>query len=71
LVIPPALPVAVLFGSAPAAGFAFLGEAPGIVAGVLQININIPTNAASGNAVPLMVAVGTANTQSGITVAIK
>ncbi len=48
----------------------FAGGAPGIVAGVMQVNIVIPNGVAAGNA-PVVVAVGGANTQSGVTIAVQ
>ncbi len=70
-IISPQLPVSVSFGSTPAANYAFVGEAPGEVAGLLQINVTIPDLAPTGNAVPLNVSIGTHNTQAGITIAIR
>jgi uncharacterized protein (TIGR03437 family) len=48
----------------------FAGAAPGIVQGVLQINLGVPTGLTPG-AVPLVVAVGGANAQSGVNVYVK
>lgn len=48
----------------------FAGEAPGLIAGVMQVNITIPPNTPSGNAA-LSINVGGSNTQAGVTVAIK
>ena len=69
-VITPALPVSVSIGGVTTTSFQFLGEAPGEVAGVLQINITIPPNAPVG-VVPLVVSVGAASSQSGLTIAVK
>jgi uncharacterized protein (TIGR03437 family) len=69
-VIPPFLPVSVSIGGVSTTNFQFLGEAPGEVAGVLQINVTIPTNAPAG-VVPLTVTVGSVTSQSGVTIAIK
>ena len=69
-VIPPFLPVSVSIGGVSTTNFQFLGEAPGVVAGVLQINVTIPTTAQAG-VVPLTVTVGSATSQSGVTIAIK
>ena len=65
-----ALPVSVSIGGVSTTNFQFLGEAPGEVAGVLQINVTIPTTAQAG-VVPLTVTVGSATSQSGVTIAIK
>jgi uncharacterized protein (TIGR03437 family) len=70
IVIPPALAVSVSIGGVTTTNFQFLGEAPGEVAGVLQINVTIPTTAQPG-VVPLTVTVGSATSQSGVTIAIK
>jgi uncharacterized protein (TIGR03437 family) len=68
--IQPALSVLVGIGGITATNVPYLGEAPGEVAGVLQINVQIPMSAPTGN-VPLVVSVGTAVSQSGITVSVK
>ncbi|HUA84795.1 MAG TPA: SBBP repeat-containing protein [Bryobacteraceae bacterium] len=70
--IQPALsPVTVLFGSVPATSYQYVGEAPGVVAGVMQINVYVPALAPTGGSVPLVVNVGSYSTQTGITVAIQ
>ncbi len=48
----------------------FYGEAPGMVAGVMQLNVQVPAGLPSGN-LPLVVSFGAASSQSGITVAIQ
>jgi uncharacterized protein (TIGR03437 family) len=48
----------------------YAGAAPNAVAGLFQVNVRIPLNAASGD-VPIEIQVGTARTQAGITVAVK
>lgn len=48
----------------------FYGEAPGVVAGVLQINARVPTGLPPGNQ-PLIVSIGGTNTQSGVVIAIQ
>jgi uncharacterized protein (TIGR03437 family) len=55
-------------GGQPAA-VSFYGEAPGLVAGVMQVNLVIPPNTPSG-AVSLSITVGS-STQAGITIAVK
>jgi uncharacterized protein (TIGR03437 family) len=44
--------------------------APGAVAGVFQVNVQIPTGLTPG-AVPVLVTVGTANTQTGVTLTVN
>jgi uncharacterized protein (TIGR03437 family) len=48
----------------------YAGAAPGLVAGVLQINVQIPSGVASG-ARPVVVHVGQTQSQAGVTVAIQ
>jgi uncharacterized protein (TIGR03437 family) len=70
-VITPLLPVAVFIGNQPAA-LQFAGEAPGDVAGVMQVNAVVPTNITPGASVSLVVSVGTNNfSQPGVTIAVK
>ncbi len=66
----PALPVSVTFGGLPAEEVLYAGAAPGQVAGLFQINVRIPAEVASGD-VPVVVTVGTAPSQSGLTVAVQ
>jgi uncharacterized protein (TIGR03437 family) len=54
-----------------AATVTYAGSAPGIVSGVMQVNVQIPAGAASGGAVPLVITVGTTPCQSGVTVAVQ
>jgi uncharacterized protein (TIGR03437 family) len=59
----------VLIGGQPAT-VSFYGEAPGLVSGVLQINVVVPAGAGTG-AVPISVSLGTASSQAGVTVALQ
>ncbi len=68
--ITPVLPVSVSFGGVPATSIEFAGETPGVVAGVMQINVYVPQLAPTG-IVPLTVTIGSVTTQSGLTVAIQ
>jgi len=65
----PKLPVTVNIGGL-AAEVLYAGAAPTLVAGVMQVNVRIPANAPSGD-VPVDVAVGSAHSQPGVTVAVK
>jgi uncharacterized protein (TIGR03437 family) len=65
----PVLPIAVKIGGQPAS-IVFEGEAPGIVAGVLQLNVMVPATVTSGSNT-LVVTIGNNSTQSGLTVAIQ
>jgi len=64
----PLLPVAVLIDGQPAS-IAYAGEAPGLVAGVMQVNVVIPAGARTGD-LPLVVSVGGTASQSGVTVSV-
>lgn len=48
----------------------YAGAAPGEPSGVLQVNAMIPANVPSGASVPVVIMVGTATSQSNVTVAI-
>jgi uncharacterized protein (TIGR03437 family) len=69
----PVLPVKATIGGV-SAQVAYAGSAPGLVSGVMQVNLVIPANAPTGGAVPVIVTVGTASTQTGaniVTLAIQ
>jgi uncharacterized protein (TIGR03437 family) len=61
--------VKVTIGGLPA-NVNFAGGAPGAVAGVLQVNAQIPSGVTAGGAVPVVVQVGTSNSQPGVTIAV-
>jgi len=65
----PVLPVTITIGGQPATYF-YAGAAPDEVAGIMQINANIPAGV-TGNAVPVSVQIGTASTQKGVTIAVQ
>jgi uncharacterized protein (TIGR03437 family) len=50
--------------------YTYAGEAPGMVAGVMQLNVQIPGNAPSGP-LSIQVSVGGNMSQSGVTVAVQ
>jgi uncharacterized protein (TIGR03437 family) len=54
-----------------AAEVTYAGPAPGLVAGVLQINAIVPAGASSGAAIPIDVVIAGATSQPGVTVAIQ
>jgi uncharacterized protein (TIGR03437 family) len=54
-----------------AATVAYAGTSPGIVNGVIQVNVTIPATAPSGPTVPILITIGTATTQAGVTLAIQ
>jgi uncharacterized protein (TIGR03437 family) len=49
----------------------FAGGAPGSVAGVFQVNVQVPSGITVGSAVPVVVTVGTSSTQNGVTIAVS
>ena len=61
--------MAVLIDNTPVS-ILFAGEAPGIVAGVMQVNVQIPANVSSGN-LPISVSVGGSTSQNGVTVSVQ
>jgi uncharacterized protein (TIGR03437 family) len=61
--------VAALVNNQPAM-IAWFGEAPGIVSGVMQVNVVIPPNTPSGPA-SLVITVGSVSSQPGVTVAVQ
>jgi uncharacterized protein (TIGR03437 family) len=65
----PVLPVAVKIGGQPAT-VVFAGAAPGLVAGVLQVNVMIPPTVTSG-ANPVSVTIGSNTSQANLTVAVQ
>ena len=65
----PAQPIQVWINGQQAV-YTYAGEAPGMVAGVMQLNVQIPANAPSG-ALEILVYIGTIQSQSGITVSVQ
>jgi len=65
----PILPVNVTVAGQPAT-VQYAGAAPGEVAGVMQVNVQIPAGSPSG-AVPVTVTVGTSPTQPGVTITVN
>ena len=65
----PTLAPGVMIGNLPA-NTTYVGAAPGLVAGALQINAVIPDGVASG-AVPVIVFIGPNGSQAGITVSVQ
>jgi len=66
----PILPVTVTIGGLPA-NVTYYGGAPTAVAGLMQVNVQIPANAPTGAAVPLTVNVGAIAAQLGVTIAVN
>jgi len=65
----PMLPVSVTIGGIPAT-VQYAGAAPAQVAGLMQLNVVIPNGVVAGNAVPVVLTVGSGRSQSGITIAV-
>jgi uncharacterized protein (TIGR03437 family) len=65
----PVLPVSVQIGGQNAKVI-YAGGAPGIVEGVLQVNVEIPAGVTPGPSVPLLLQVGDRTSQPGLTVAV-
>ena len=65
----PVLPIAVMIGGQPAT-VVFKGEAPGIVAGVLQLNVMVPPTVTSGPN-QVSVTIGSNTSQANLTVAVQ
>jgi uncharacterized protein (TIGR03437 family) len=65
----PVLPVSVQIAGHDAE-ILFAGSVPGLVAGILQVNVRIPGAAADGNGVSVVLRCGGAQSQPGVTLAI-
>ena len=66
----PVLPVTVKIGGLDAE-VSYAGGAPGLVAGLIQINARVPAQAPSGVAVPVSIRIGNVESQAGVTLAIR
>jgi len=66
----PNLPVTVTVGGQNAP-VQYAGGAPGLVAGLMQVNVQIPAGIAVGNAVPVVLRVGAGFSQAGVTIAVR
>ena len=66
----PVLPVSVTAGGRPVTEVLYFGGAPGEVAGLFQLNFRLPAGLAPGN-IPVVVQVGTASSQTGLTLAVR
>jgi uncharacterized protein (TIGR03437 family) len=66
----PQLSVTAMIGGQPAL-VTYAGGAPGEVAGVMQVNLQVPAGVQPGSAVPVVLQVGMASTQSGVTIAVS
>lgn len=64
-----ALPVGVLINNQPA-NWNYAGGIPGVVEGILQLNVQIPQNVPSGD-LPVLVTIGGHASQAGVTVSVQ
>ncbi len=64
------LPVEAFVGGLPAE-VTYAGGAPGLVSGTVQINVRVPANVLSSDAVPVLLNIDGVNTQPGITMAVR
>ncbi len=67
---PVAQPITATVGGLPAQ-VQYAGGAPGLVAGALQANVQIPAGVTSGSNAPIVINIGGQSTQANVTVAIK
>jgi len=65
----PVQPIQVLIGSLPA-NYTYAGEAPGMVAGMMQLNVQIPPNVPTGN-LSITVSMGGSASQNAVTVSVR
>jgi uncharacterized protein (TIGR03437 family) len=66
----PLLAVTVTVNGQPAPDVEYAGEAPGLVAGMMQLNVRIPSSVPSG-ALPIVVSIGGKPSQNGVTVSVR
>jgi uncharacterized protein (TIGR03437 family) len=66
----PILPVSVTIGGQTVTPI-YAGGAPGNVAGLVQVNVQIPSGIQTGSAVPVLVKVGNASSKAGVTIAVR
>jgi uncharacterized protein (TIGR03437 family) len=67
----PVLGVSVTIGGVTVNDLQYVGGAPGVVAGLLQINVAVPSSVTPGSAVPVLIRVGEATSQAGVTIAVS
>jgi uncharacterized protein (TIGR03437 family) len=65
----PLLSVSASIGGQPAQ-VTFAAEAPGLVSGVMQVNVTVPATVGSGNQ-PIVISVGTTGSQAATTVNVQ
>jgi uncharacterized protein (TIGR03437 family) len=65
----PLLPIGITIGGQPA-NYSFAGEAPQLVSGVMQLNVQIPLTVGAGDQA-LVVSIGGPQSQTGVTVSVR
>lgn len=65
----PIAPVTATVGGIPAT-VVYAGAAPGAVAGLMQVNVQIPSGVQTGSSVPVFLQVGSSTTPAGVTIAV-
>lgn len=66
----PVLPVSVRIGGL-SAPVHYAGAAPGLVAGLMQVNVQIPDGVKTGPSVPIQLVIGPNPSHSGVTIAVQ
>ncbi len=66
----PILPVSATVGGLPAA-VQYAGGAPGLVEGLMQVNVQIPSGVQTGGYVPVVLTVGTTSSGPGVWIAVS
>jgi len=66
----PILPVSTTIGGM-RANILYYGAAPGAIAGLMQINVQIPTTASAGEAIPVSLTVGNNSSSTSATVSVQ
>jgi len=73
--VPSKVPVTVTMGGIPCQTTTdpnfYAGAAPYLISGLTQITVQVPTGVTPGSSVPLLVTVGGASAQSGVTLAVE
>jgi uncharacterized protein (TIGR03437 family) len=65
------LPVSVTIGGVPAQQVPYSGAAPGEIAGLTQIDVLVPAGVTPGLSVPVVVQIGTWQSQASLTITVK
>lgn len=68
---PTVQPVTVTIGGVASPSVAYAGGAPGAVAGLIQINAVVPPNVTPGSNVPVVVQIGSWQSQTGVTMVVQ